>query len=300
MSAVRALSAACASAALLLGCPGPAPQSQFDATRISATTLEAGAILKRGDTFTVTADGSAVVTANFGPRQVARMVTKEEPTATFRAEEFPEGGAQLLLALRDNPFQSTWDAGEVWIDLSPPSLVRVDNAQAGAGQEIVFWFWDAVALERVELKLGEVRVERTLPRTFASTRAHEAKLNADDLPEGAHTLTMTVWDFAGNQGDLEQEVLIDRTLPVASFVAPSNGQTATGTLELEVWSEDNVAVGSVELRANGSLVAVLAGGRTSVTQDTSLFPKGLLTLTATARDTVGNLGEPATLSVVVE
>ncbi len=292
---------ACGLGALGAGCPGPAPDGEFNATRIAEHSLTEGAILKRGDTFTVTADGSGVVTANFGPRQIARLVTEDAPTATFRAEEFPEGGARLVFALRDDAFGGgALDVGEVWIDLSPPSLVRVDNAEAGAGQAITFWFWDAIALEKADFEVQDVNLTRFLPRAFASTSAHAAEVPADDLPEGELTLSITAWDYAGNSVRMEQEVRVDRTLPTASFVAPGQGTAVTGTLEVELWSEDNLGVDGVELRANGSLVAVLAGGRTTVSLDTSLFPKGALELTATARDRVGNVGEPAVLSVLVE
>jgi hypothetical protein len=286
-------------AALLCGCPGSGPEHLPSASRVVSTTLESGAILKAGSTFSVTADGRGVVSATFGPRQISRFAEGPDATVTFDAAEFPEGGARLALSIQQ-AFSEPVVIDQVWIDHSPPELLRVENAVAGAGQSIRLLLWDAVALDRAELSLGELSETRQLQRTFASAQATVVEIPTAELAEGAFDLALTLWDAAGHQSAHTVPVVIDRTPPVAQILSPAEGAQVAGMLQVEVAASDNVAVAAVTLRANGSLVAVLAGGTSTLAVDTSVFPAGPLVLEVLARDTAGNPGEVHAVIVHVQ
>jgi hypothetical protein len=285
-------------AVVLAGCPAPDPMTGTRASTVLETSLRSGVFLKAGDAFTVTVDGAGVVNAQFGPRQISRYADEANPTVTFLADEFPEGGATMEFTL-----QSWWwnplEVEQVWIDRTAPVLIRVENPVVGLGGNIELLLWDAVALDRAEIQVGEQRFEYPLPRETATSQVTRVALPASELSEGELQLSITVWDAAGNELQTEQTVVVDFTPPQVQFTAPQQGAVVSGQLELQVSAADNVQVRAVELRANGSLVAVLGGGQTTVTIDTGVFPRGELLLEARATDTAGNVGATAQVTVEV-
>lgn len=284
------------------GCPGTSGLGTL-ATELSEPSVELGAFLKAGDTFTVKANGDGVVSAHFGPRQISRAVTAPDGlVATFRVEEFPEGRATLFFILQAEGRwnQSSLGVGEIWIDKSPPVLVRAD-ATAGRDRETIsVWLFDSVALHSATVTIGPQTIRHDLPQQVMPEEATELRVPLARIDEGEYVLQLQLRDRAGNEATYERDVLVDRTVPVAAFQSPLEGEVVSSELVVSVGASDNFGVASVELRASGSLIAVLGEGQSEVRMDASLFPSGPLELTAVPVDRAGNVGEPASVTVTVQ
>ena len=116
-------------------------------------------------------------------------------------------------------------------------------------------------------------------------------ISADFLKNGYSTSTInpnsTLVDVAGRR-------IQDVTAPVVNFTNPTNGSTVTGTVNVFITASDNIAVKSVTLSVNGTLVKTFSAAPYTYSWVTGA--DGNYTLTAVAKDAAGN---SATRSIVV-
>ncbi len=90
----------------------------------------------------------------------------------------------------------------------------------------------------------------------------------------------------------------DATAPSVSIASPGGGSTVTGLVPVTVNASDNVGVVKVELRVNGALVGAETAAPWVFSLDSSAFPAGAATLSATASDLAGN-ARSASVNVVI-
>jgi thermitase len=83
----------------------------------------------------------------------------------------------------------------------------------------------------------------------------------------------------------------DTTDPFVSFAAPADGATLTGPTTVRVSAVDNVGVDRVELRVNGTLLAMKTAMPYDFYWDTRNYPEDSYDLSATAYDESGNAGQ---------
>ena len=107
------------------------------------------------------------------------------------------------------------------------------------------------------------------------------------------TTTPQYWDGASWQPSLVQiygSAPTDVSPPVVGFSSPSAGATISSTQTISGTYSDDVEVSTVLLAINGQAVgaATLDAGVWSLPINTTQFPNGLITITATAYDTSGN------------
>lgn len=119
--------------------------------------------------------------------------------------------------------------------------------------------------------------------------------NTASVSNGAHTVSARARDAAGNTATSTvsftvSNVVGDTTKPTVSFASPSNGVTATGTLNVAINAADNVAVATVKLLLDGTQVGSVA--TTSPYEfaiDTTLYTNASHVLRAEATDAAGNV-----------
>jgi subtilisin family serine protease len=92
----------------------------------------------------------------------------------------------------------------------------------------------------------------------------------------------------------------DTAPPTANIIAPSNGSTLSGTVNVSVSASDNMGVAKVECYINGALAATSSSASASFSWNTTGFANGSYTLQAKAYDTAGNVGTSAPESVSVQ
>jgi hypothetical protein len=109
---------------------------------------------------------------------------------------------------------------------------------------------------------------------------------------GAHTLTAVVRDAAGNtttSAGVSVTVANDLTAPTVGITAPAAGASVAGAITVSASVTDNVGVIGVQFKLDGvNLGGELTAAPYTITWDTTMAANGAHTLTAVARDAVGN------------
>ncbi|MFI5251257.1 MAG: Ig-like domain-containing protein [Bacteroidota bacterium] len=118
---------------------------------------------------------------------------------------------------------------------------------------------------------------------------------------GSYTLSAMAVDAGGNKATSSINVIVynvpDTIAPVVSMSSPLNGATVSTIVAVSAIATDNVGVAGVQFKVNGNnLGAEVQFSPYTVSWNTSLFPNGVDTLSAVARDDAGNT---STASVVV-
>jgi choice-of-anchor C domain-containing protein len=110
-----------------------------------------------------------------------------------------------------------------------------------------------------------------------------------DYTVRTESVTVIVTDPAGASASRSFNVVVtpDAVAPRVNIVQSTNVLDVGQSVTIWVQATDNVAVSSISLKANGQPVALDASGRATITYPT---PQ-LVTLTATASDPAGNVGQ---------
>lgn len=96
-----------------------------------------------------------------------------------------------------------------------------------------------------------------------------------------------------------QSVAIDTTGPQVSVVSPTSGARLSGVTAIDVSATDVSGVASVDLLLNGAAIATDVGAPFAFSIDTSRYPDGSATLSAKARDALGNVSTSTTVAVTI-
>jgi thermitase len=154
---------------------------------------------------------------------------------------------------------------------------------------------DNVGVASVTLSVDGVLVggDNSAPYSFS--------LSTTAMPNGAHTLTATAQDAAGNSRSSSLSVSVynagDTTAPVININSPANGARVSGNVSVLVSAGDNVAVVKVELYVDGSLKATTASSPFTARWNTRRETAGAHTLQCKAYDAAGNVGSSSTVTV---
>jgi thermitase len=92
---------------------------------------------------------------------------------------------------------------------------------------------------------------------------------------------------------------VDTQAPAVAISAPLGSSTVSGVVTVDVNATDNVGVARVELRVNGTTVAVDNAAPFAFSWDSASVPNGMNNLAAYAVDAAGNAATSATVSVNV-
>ncbi|WP_163868092.1 Ig-like domain-containing protein [Myxococcus eversor] len=189
-------------------------------------------------------------------------------------------------------------------DTTPPSTAITglsDGARVATSITLFASAADDVGVTRVEFY-----VDSALIATDASS-PYYVTWNPTGISPGTHVLTTRAYDSAGNVGvsaPVAVQYALDTVLPVITQVAPAEGSVLSGSAHLEANATDDVGMQSVSFLVNGSFLTGYLGNTTTQpwwgTWRTFEWDNGPYQLTATARDTSGNVSPPsAPINVVV-
>jgi trehalose-6-phosphatase len=130
--------------------------------------------------------------------------------------------------------------------------------------------------------------------------------NTTAASNGAHTLTATARDAAGNNTTSAgvtvtvSNTVADTTPPSVAITAPGSGATVSGSVQMTAGASDNVGVVGVQFYLDGStLGAEVTASPFAVSWNTTTTSNGAHTLTANARDAAGNNTMSAGVTVTV-
>lgn len=94
-------------------------------------------------------------------------------------------------------------------------------------------------------------------------------------------------------------VVTDTTAPSTSITSPAGGGTLSGVVNVDVSAADPSGVASVDIYANGKLVATDMASPYQFAVDTTVLPDGATSLTAKAKDSLGNVGTSSAVNVTI-
>lgn len=224
--------------------------------------------------------------------------TATEATLTLTAETaLPQGANQISAEIRDTAGNLDSASVAFNVDLTPPRIV-IGSPAAGSRHgspeiPIAITYSDDQALAPATLR---VRLDGNLLAGL-TVEADGATGTASGVANGSHTLTVRIFDRAGNQANASVTFLVDRTAPGIRVVAPEPGafvKTASPALRLEYSDEDGVDTATLKVQLNGTDVTPLftigTGAATAELAGALTLPEGVATITAEIRDLTGNTG----------
>lgn len=128
--------------------------------------------------------------------------------------------------------------------------------------------------------------------------------NTKNVVSGAHTLTATAKDAAGNLATASVTVTVsnaaaDTTLPTVTITSPKTGNTVSGNVTVTVSYSDNVGVVRVELAADGTPTATATSAPFTTRWNSQKALRGTHTLQVKAFDAAGNYSFSPAITVSI-
>ena len=209
----------------------------------------------------------------------------------------PQGANQISAEIRDTAGNLDSASVAFNVDLTPPRIV-IGSPAAGSRHgspdiPIAISYSDDQALAPATLR---VRLDGNLLAGL-TVEADTATGTASGVANGSHTLTVRIFDRAGNQANASVTFLVDLTAPSLRVAVPAPGEfvrTASPALRLEYSDENGVDTATLKVQLNGTDVTPLftigTGAATADLAGALTLPEGAATITAEIRDLTGNTG----------
>jgi Galactose oxidase-like, Early set domain/Bacterial Ig domain/Kelch motif len=186
-------------------------------------------------------------------------------------------------------------------DVSPPTvnLTAPQNGQVAGTIDVRATASDDRGVARVEFRVDGNLIESD------SSSPYIIDWNTTQVSDGAHTVTATAFDVKNKQS-LPSTALVnventDTDGPSVIITAPAAGSTVTGVKQITASASDPSNVSQVEFRVDGARIgAPDPTAPYSVQWGSINVSNGNHTLTAVARDTLGNVSTSAPVTVDVQ
>jgi hypothetical protein len=137
-----------------------------------------------------------------------------------------------------------------------------------------------------------------------TTSPYTTTWNTTSVTDGPHTITATARDAAGNTGVATVQVTTENTDtdgPTVAITSPAAASTATGVIAIAANATDSSGVSQVQFKVDGANIGPADTSSPYSTQWGSInVPNGSHTLTAVARDALGNERTSAGVAVNVD
>jgi len=183
-------------------------------------------------------------------------------------------------------------------DTTPPtvSFASPTNGATVSGTTTV----QVSAIDNVGVASVSLSIDGTTIGTDAAS-PYAFAWNTTGVTNGAHTLTPTAKDAAGNITGTAITVTVsnlgDTAAPSISITSPANGSTVSGNVSVNVSASDNVGVANVELYVDGRLTATATSAPFATRWNARREASGPHTLQCKAYDAAGNVGTSAAVTV---
>ncbi len=285
----------------------PPPDTTGPAVAISAPADGATVLGTTSVTATAT-DASGVAGVQFkldGVNLGAEDTTS--PYSTSWNTTTVTNGTHTLTAVARDTLNNTSTATTVTVTVSNPvdtqgptvSITAPANGATIVGTTTVTaTATDASGVAGVQFKLdgADLGAEDT-------TSPYSTSWNTTTVTNGTHTLTAVARDTLDNASTATTVTVTvnnDNAGPVTAITAPVGGSTVTGSATVTATATDTSGVAGVQFKLDGAnLGAEDTTSPYSVAWDTTSATNGSHSLTAVARDTLGNTTTTATVTVTV-
>jgi hypothetical protein len=180
-------------------------------------------------------------------------------------------------------------------------LVAPQNGEVSGTIEMRATAADDRGVARVEFRVDGALIKSDTSSPYSV----DGGWHSTEVPDGPHTITATAFDVKGKQS-VPSSALInvsntDTDGPTVSLTFPAAGATVAGVTTLTATAGDPSGVDEVEFRVDGARVgAPDPSAPYSVQWGSINVPNGNHTVTAVARDTLGNESTSAPVTVDVQ
>ncbi len=202
-----------------------------------------------------------------------------------------DGKYLLTLTVSDKAGNTQTDEITVTVDNTPPigEILSPSNSTYHMGSvDITFYGYDA-NLVNMSLRIDG----SSALQTWNTSGTHDQSWDTTTTTEGTHTITLTIYDKAGNQFAEAINVIVHNTPPTVSIVLPQLGATVSGTVTINYTATD---ASTLELFIDNSKITV--NPNQTYQWDTTKVVDGNHTIRIVATNIVGNTKE-ASISVNV-
>jgi thermitase len=146
---------------------------------------------------------------------------------------------------------------------------------------------DNVGIARVDLLINGVLIGSATAAPYAFA------FDTSAYKDGSVSLTLQAYDGAGNLGSNSASYTIanDSIAPVVSIASPTQGQTASGKVQIAASATDNMSVASMSITIDGKQVAISNSGSIGYTWSVPAFrvkQSHTSTIVVQAKDPAGN------------
>lgn len=139
------------------------------------------------------------------------------------------------------------------------------------------------------LESTRVFIDQSLLHDWGNeTLIHQTNWNTTAVPEGIHTITLTVVDKAGNTLKKTVTVIVDNTNPQVSISAPADSSTVDGTVSINFAATDT-NIDTILLYIDNAVYNVT--GQTAYSWDSQQVGDGPHVIKLAATDKAGNTGQ---------
>ena len=186
----------------------------------------------------------------------------------------------------------------------PPSAPMGLTATTSIGTASLVWSaaTDDVGVVRYNVHRSTVAGFTPSPANRIAQPAGTSYVDSG-LGGGAYYYRVTAEDTAGQVGQASMEaiaIVASDTAPTVSITAPPGGSTVSGTITVAASASDDVQIAGVQFRVDGTnLGSEDTSAPYSVSWASSSLPNGTHTITAVARDSVGQTTTSEPVSVTV-
>jgi chitinase len=174
-------------------------------------------------------------------------------------------------------------------DTTPPSVsitAPLAGANVSGSVPVAASASDNVGVTKIEFSVDGALVATSTAAPFGFS------WSASTATAGAHTITATAYDAAGNKSadsvGLTVAGAVDTTPPSVSIVSPTSGATVSGTVQVQVSASDDIGVTKVTLAVDGATTGTLTASPWTFDVGTLALANGTHSFAATASDAAGN------------
>lgn len=209
----------------------------------------------------------------------------------------PQASMIIVSATDSSDLKASWSSFGSWVHLAAPGTgIYTTNRGGGYGGWNGTSFASPVVAGVVALmmaakpNLSSAEIEKLLFQTSV------------DLGEPGRDIYYgygRVNSAAATQAAANAVITVDSQAPSVTITSPSSSSTVSGLVSVQVSASDNVGVTRVELKANGSVVAIDTASPYAFSWDSKGVANGNASLVAVAYDAAGNVASSSTVNVNV-
>ena len=217
-----------------------------------------------------------------------------EASFTIDTTTLIDGTHAIAVTATDKAGNSVTETLALVVDNTPPSVSITAPASGSYLKDTVLV---NVSGDDANFEMMRLLISGELVQTWTTGGTQTYSWDTSTYTDGSYTITLVVYDKAGNTNSDSISVIVDNTEPTLSIISPESGTFVGGSVTLRFYIFDTNLL-SVTYAVNGGAPVDITG-EASFTTDTTTLTDDTHEITITATDKAGN-SVTETLTLVVD